>query len=303
MQYYDIIGDVHGHATKLESLLIKMNYQLVDGAYKHQSRKAIFVGDYIDRGGEEAKTIHIVKNMVEAGNALAVMGNHEFNAICYATSHPDKPEQYLRPHTDKNYKQHKAFLDEFPLGSPEHQEVIEWFKTLPVFLDLEYIRIVHACWHQPTINKLNDVLNGNKTIPDSMYATASTKGHQHYQYIENVVKALEQELPDGTSFSDKDENPRTAIRVKWWSSELPTYRNLALTVPIESMSSIPETLIDDVYLYEDDKPVFFGHYWMKGIPLIQSDKVVCTDYSAGKGGQLVAYRWSGESKLKVENFV
>ncbi len=78
MQYYDIIGDVHGHAaTKLENLLVKMDYKLVNDTYQHETRKVIFVGDYIDRGGEEVKTIHIVRNMVKSGNALAIMGNHE----------------------------------------------------------------------------------------------------------------------------------------------------------------------------------------------------------------------------------
>ncbi|MCL1067221.1 metallophosphoesterase [Shewanella olleyana] len=303
MQYYDIIGDVHGHATKLENLLLKMNYRLVDGVFCHETRKAIFVGDYIDRGGEEEKTIHMVKSMVESNSALAIMGNHEFNAICYATKKPNRQDQYLREHSEKNHKQHQAFLKEFPFGSQKHEQVIKWFKTLPIFLELEHIRIVHACWHQPTINKLNDLLNKDKTIPDEMFITASQEHHNHYQYIENVVKALEQELPDGITFNDKDENSRSGVRVKWWSNETPTFRNLALTVPGENMESIPNSLIDDIYLYDNDKPVFFGHYWMNGKPSIQSDKVVCTDYSAGKGGDLIAYRWSGERNLINKNFV
>jgi hypothetical protein len=303
MQYYDIIGDIHGHATKLINLLVKMDYQLVDGVYKHATRKAIFVGDYIDRGLEEANTLQIVKSMVEAGSALAIMGNHEFNAICYATQHPNHSGHYLREHSAKNYNQHSAFLNEYPLGSKEHKEIIDWFKTLPVFLDLEHIRIVHACWHQPTIDKLSDELNPDNTIPEAMYITASNEEHEHYQYIENVVKALEQPLPDGITFADKDDNPRTAIRIKWWSKEHPTYRNLALTVPEKSMHQIPNTEIDNVYLYNSEKPVFFGHYWMSGQPKLQSNKVACTDYSAGKNGQLVAYRWSGESELEESQFV
>ncbi|MDG1732576.1 MAG: metallophosphoesterase [Thalassotalea sp.] len=302
MQYYDIIGDVHGHATKLENLLVKMDYKLVNDTYQHDTRKVIFVGDYIDRGGEEAKTIHIVRNMVESGNALAIMGNHEFNAICWATPHPDKPGEYLREHSDKNFDQHEAFLKEFPLGSDEHTDVINWFKTLPIYLDLEHIRIVHACWHQYSIDELNNIINEDKTLPEDMYITASDENHPHYEYIENVVKALEEELPTGITFKDKSNHERSAIRIKWWSTEEATYKNLALTVPETSMVNIPDEKINDVYLYSDDKPVFFGHYWMKGKPTIQSDKVACTDYSAGKGGELVAYRWSGESILNNNHF-
>jgi len=56
-------------------------------------------------------------------------------------------------------------------------------------------------------------------------------------------------------------------------------------------------------LYKAHKPVFFGHYWMTGLPTIQSNKVACVDYSAGKGGSLRAYRWSGEGQLTNSNFV
>ena len=46
---YDIIGDVHGYADKLEGLLLKMDYELIDGTWQHPERKVIFVGDLIDR--------------------------------------------------------------------------------------------------------------------------------------------------------------------------------------------------------------------------------------------------------------
>jgi len=51
------------------------------------------------------------------------------------------------------------------------------------------------------------------------------------------------------------------------------------------------------------KPVFVGHYWLKGKPSVLTPKVACVDYSAGKGGPLVAYRWNGESELHDGGFV
>jgi hypothetical protein len=303
MQFYDIVGDIHGHATKLENLLLKMDYRLVDGVYKHASRKAIFVGDYIDRGSEETKTIQIVQSMVQNGSALAIMGNHEFNAICWATSHPEQPGEYLRKHTDKNFDQHQAFLEEFPVGSKQHTDTIAWFKTLPIYLDLEHIRIVHACWHQESIDELNKIINANNTLPDEVFLSASTKGNPHYQLIEDVVKAPEKTLPKNVIFKDQYGKTRTSIRVKWWLDIEPTYKNLALTVPEEIMDEIPDIVVDDVYLYQGNKPVFFGHYWMKGRPQIQSAKVACTDYSAAKDGDLIAYRWSGETNLHNDNFI
>ncbi len=161
---------------------------------------------------------------------------------------------------------------------------------------------MHACWHQPTIDKLDKIINEDKTLPEEMYYTASIEGHDHYKYIENVVKALEEKLPSDKKFDDKDGNPRDAIRIKWWSTEEPTYKNLALTVPKKSMADIPDEIIKNVYLYSGDKPVFFGHYWMEGKPTIQSNKVACTDYRAGKEGDLIAYRWNGENDLNSNHF-
>ena len=47
---YDLIGDIHGHATELKQLLQKLGYTLEEGGYRHPERKVIFLGDFIDRG-------------------------------------------------------------------------------------------------------------------------------------------------------------------------------------------------------------------------------------------------------------
>ena len=113
---YDIIGDIHGQASKLQALLDKLGYKLVNGIYVHPDiqRQAIFVGDLIDGGPEQLKTVSIVKSMVEKGSALAIMGNHEFNAIAWHTPNPLVPEDFLRTRSGKlgkkNREQHSAFL-------------------------------------------------------------------------------------------------------------------------------------------------------------------------------------------------
>jgi hypothetical protein len=81
---YDIIGDIHGQADKLHALLAHMGYENRNGAYRHPSRSAIFVGDFIDKGPQQIESVMTVRRMVEAGTAQAVMGNHEFNAIAWA---------------------------------------------------------------------------------------------------------------------------------------------------------------------------------------------------------------------------
>ena len=46
-----------------------------------------------------------------------------------------------------------------------------------------------------------------------------------------------------------------------------------------------------------------GHYWETGTPTVLGVRAACVDYSAGKGGPLVAYQWSGETELTDEHFV
>ncbi|MFF7578759.1 polynucleotide kinase-phosphatase [Streptomyces sp. NPDC008061] len=71
---FDIIGDIHGCSSELESLLGKLGY--VDGAHP-EGRTAVFVGDLVDRGPDSPGVLRRVMSMVSAGDALCVPGNHE----------------------------------------------------------------------------------------------------------------------------------------------------------------------------------------------------------------------------------
>jgi hypothetical protein len=145
---YDVIGDVHGCAHKLVGLLGTLGYVLTNGVYRHPGRQAIFVGDLIDRGPQQVETINLVRPMVESGAARIVMGNHEFNAISYATPNPEIPGEFMRPHSDKNRSQHKVFMDQVQVHTGLYSQCIEWFKTIPLYLDLGDLRVVHACWNE-----------------------------------------------------------------------------------------------------------------------------------------------------------
>ncbi|WP_326610056.1 polynucleotide kinase-phosphatase [Streptomyces scopuliridis] len=71
---FDIIGDIHGCRSELETLLGKLGYE--DGAHP-EGRTAVFVGDLIDRGPDSPGVLRRVMGMVAAGTALCVPGNHE----------------------------------------------------------------------------------------------------------------------------------------------------------------------------------------------------------------------------------
>ncbi|MCX4407371.1 polynucleotide kinase-phosphatase [Streptomyces sp. NBC_01764] len=71
---FDIIGDIHGCASELETLLGKLGY--ADGAHP-EGRTAVFVGDLVDRGPDTPGVLRRVMSMVASGDALCVPGNHE----------------------------------------------------------------------------------------------------------------------------------------------------------------------------------------------------------------------------------
>ena len=78
---YDLIGDIHGHAAELVQLLETLGYSRRGGLYRHPERRIIFLGDFIDRGPQIRQVLEIVRPMIESESALAVMGNHELNAL------------------------------------------------------------------------------------------------------------------------------------------------------------------------------------------------------------------------------
>ena len=298
----DIIGDVHGQFDKLVDLLSYMGYRETGGAWRHPDRSVVFVGDLIDRGPKQLATVDLVRGMIEAGSARCVMGNHEFNAIAWATPDPEHPGKFLRDHHKPgNREQHAAFLDEVEC-TPRQKEITDWFKTLPLWLDVGGLRIVHACWHQESMDRLRPLLGPNHTLTDELILLGSRKGHWVYKAIETICKGPEVELPDGFSFKDKEGKVRTEVRVRWWQEDLSTYRQAAIGPPGD-MEMIPDLPLPAEWVGHpySGPSVLFGHYWFTGKPEVISPRFACLDYSAARDGQLVAYRWDGEEELRSEN--
>ena len=80
---FDVIGDVHGCLPELEQLLDKLGYAIDrDGAGRpvnasHPTRRAVFLGDLVDRGPDTPGVLRLVMGMVAEGTAFCVPGNHE----------------------------------------------------------------------------------------------------------------------------------------------------------------------------------------------------------------------------------
>jgi hypothetical protein len=247
--------------------------------------------------------------MVEAGSAQIVLGNHEFNAVAYAT--PDGRGDHLRPHNEKNDAQHEEFLAEVGFDSPVHRDMIEWFMTIPLWLDLGGLRVVHACWSGDHIDHLRPLVGENNNLTLDLVVTASTTGHPNYDAVETILKGPEVGL-DGLHYLDKDGNYRDRARTAWWETSATTLATAAL-IPEGTRildtggapASLPDHPIDVDRRFELDPgaPVIFGHYWWSRERGITSERALCVDFSVGKGGELVAYRWDGEAVLEGSKLV
>jgi hypothetical protein len=296
----DIIGDVHGQCEKVVALLEHLGYALSGAVYRHPTRTAIFVGDLIDRGPKQVETIELVRAMVDAGSARCILGNHEFNAIAWVTPDPAGPGEFLRPHGKPgNRTQHQAFLEQVGEGSARHREFIAWFRTLPLWLEIPGLRVVHACWHPESIERLRPVLGPGETLIEELVRRASRRGNREFAAVETVCKGPEVELPAGISFADKEGKVRHEVRVRWWEKDLSTYRKAAIGPPgdMEMIPDLPMPVGWTTHKYEGP-PVVFGHYWFTGKPAVISNQFACVDYSAAREGYpLVAYRWDGEAEL------
>lgn len=306
MSITDIIPDIHGQAEKLRVALKNLGWRRNGTTWVHPEpdRQIVFLGDFIDRGPENGAVIRIVRELMDAGRAQSIMGNHELNAIHFHTADPETGAP-LRSHDTDNIFQHGSFLKEFPIGASQTKDVLDWMTTLPLFIETNEFRAVHAAWIQSAIDDLKRQTGAGVFSQDQLIR-AGRKDDVLYSLAEAVAKGPEALLPNSLSFVDKGKKVRHHVRVKWWNGDAQNWRQIAMSVPDLNVipdAELPDNLMKATYPV-GDKPVFFGHYWMSGEPELQSVNALCLDYSAGTVGPLVTYRHiAGSQELSLEQVI
>lgn len=305
---YDIIGDVHGCSNTLEKLLHRMGYERCDGVYRHPRRQAIFVGDVLDRGPHIREALHLVKAMVDAGSAECILGNHEWNAIGYTTPAPEGSGQsHVRSHSPRHNRLIAETLEQFA-GYPEEWRLfLEWFKTLPLFLEKPGFRVVHACWDQRLIDEYKRRYHSNRFNEDLILQSMDPQSFAG-RVLDRLTRGTGIPLPLGTTITGRDGYVRESFRTKFWALDPRTYRDVVFQPdPLpEDLADRPLSAGESERLLRyppQDPPVFVGHYWLQGRPRPLCPNVACLDYSAVKFGRLAAYRFDGERKLSADKFV
>ncbi len=301
---FDVISDVHGDYDALVSLFHELGYVYDGNFFVHpKNRIPIFIGDGPDRGSQQLKTLNLMRRMVKSGRALMTLGNHELNIISLLTKSLDGSS--LRDHTDPFVQgQHSAFFNEIAMGSQNHKDMVEWFKTIPLFLELEGLSCVHACWHQESIDVIKSYLGDNNNALGDEGMKYFIENEDFREAVYMTLMGPQYELPEGFAYVDAHGNPREIARNMWALPE----RNLGERLYLNGKELPPyiKAIIDgDTQGREygvKNGVLCFGHYSQLGEPQAPTsqDYMLCLDFMKAQ----TAYRFNpGDTRISGEQLV
>ncbi|WP_339082446.1 metallophosphoesterase [Pseudomonas sp. TMP9] len=305
---YDLIGDIHGCAKTLEHLLTLLGYRRQAGVWRHPERMAIFLGDLVDRGPRIREALHLVRDMVAAGQALCIMGNHEFNALAWSTpAAPGSGGQFVREHTPRHARLIKETLQQFEAYPSEWQAFLDWFYELPLFIDAGHFRVVHACWDDSLIHPLRAQF-ADGCIDEHFIQAAAVYGSFAKTALDRLLRGTDMRLPHGMTLTSDDGFTRAHFRTKFWEEDPQTYGDIVFqpdALPeLAAQMPLSESQKIQLLKYPADQPLLFvGHYWRSGEPAPIRSNLACLDYSAVLNGKLVAYRLDQETRLEPNKFI
>lgn len=289
MKQYHIFGDIHGHAKLLVKALKTLGYKNKDGVYRNPNFKTIFVGDIINRGRQVKRVIDIVRAMVDAGQAEMVLGNHELNFIAFHTKN-DKGK-YLRAHNAKNVSRVRPTNRNF-LFRDELEDFIQWLRKRPLYLEKKNFRVIHACWHQASINYLEQHYP-TKKIKRKLLVACGNKSSEEYIALFSLLNGPELYMKSG--------EPSRVVKAKWWlNPEGKTIDQLA----VKHQDEFPQLFPPDYYLdnfpgyKKKEKPLFIGHYALLDEPKLLKPNLCCLDFGVIQKNRLTVYTYKGEAELK-----
>ncbi len=266
----DIVGDIHGEIDALRELLGHLGY--ADDGSHPEGRRLVFLGDLTDRGPDSPAVVDIVQRFVEAGRAQCVLGNHDLNILL----------------GDHKHDNHWIYGEEWPLdnsGEPTpavlatddiRQTVIEFFKTLPLVLERDDVRVVHACWDDSMVEiarQSSDVRTLYRQHKDQIDAD-----HNARRELDEIDDELENQKRNSVkALEHQNKNP-----VKVLSSG----KERRVEVPFEASGKLRYE--ERVRWWEEyaAKPLcVFGHYSQYRGGTSFASRAICADFAVAKRWQ------------------
>ncbi len=322
----DIVGDVHGEIEPLKKLLRHLDYDS-QGAHP-DGRRLVFVGDLCDRGPDSPGVIELVQGLVERDLAQCLAGNHELN-ILRSSSKPGN-RWFLDPDHEE-MREAGEFWHSLAAPDSHKPKWLNFFASLPLALEREDLRVVHAAWVPGEIAALRRAAGSTLEV----YRT----------YEEQTLQAIEME---GLHHAIENETARWHHLLEDRNAKIPLLTATGeceerhqMGNPVRVATSGVERLAREPFWsngkwrmcdrvrwwdeYEEAVPVVVGHYWRQLAPVTASShasskpqlfgetaasdwlgakaNVFCVDFSVGAryqerksgvnefGTRLAALRW------------
>ena len=287
----DVIGDVHGEFEALRALLGYLGY---DGHGAHvDGRRPVFLGDLCDRGPDSPAVLDLVMRWVQSGCAQCVLGNHELNVLLGAPKHGNGW------FFDRDHDVHNGeFLVTKPATPERRAHWLQFLEHLPLALERDDLRIVHACWDAAAIHALD-------AAPDEGTRRETYEGFKarakRLLRESGVEERAAQEMHD-YRHSFRDRHAKLPL-LRACAEEATTKQN---TNPLKVLTSGREAPAERPawaggqwrmtnrcrwwHDYRDEPAVLIGHYWRRDARAKPEDVTGDWDYPLGDYG---AYEWMG----------
>lgn len=256
----DIVGDVHGEIDALENLLGHLGY---DAKGRHEDgRRLVFVGDLTDRGPDSPAVLRKVMELVEADRAQCVIGNHELNLLRGELK--DGNDWWVAPEACSDNMQ--------PVTGEDKIGMIAFLESLPLALERQDLRVVHACWSEVAFAELQDSASGDATLCE-LYGRFTAKLAERWSDSARTHKLNREWRELAPIQKDPQQRPRLLATIAQMDREYQMSNPICvLTSGEETETEIPFwaggkwRMVERVRWwerYDDPVPVVIGHYWRR----------------------------------------
>jgi hypothetical protein len=259
----DVVGDVHGEIDALEDLLRVLGY--VGRGDHADGRRLVFIGDLCDRGPDSPAVVRRVRDLLEAGTAQCLLGNHELNVLRGA-----RKEANGWFFEDDHDRRNGVFVDcRAPADDDERRDILRFFASLPLALESDDLRLVHACWDDDRIEELRDESGAASAV--ELYRLYAARSEDRAKALgrHREAEALLQRY--GSCLHDR--NARVPMLEPLAERDV----DYQMSNPVRVLTSGTEHRAERPFFmagkwrmvqrgewwqqYEADTPVIFGHYW------------------------------------------
>ena len=148
-----------------QTLLFQLGHD--ERGWHPEGRRLVFLGDLTDRGPDSPAVVALVRRLVEVGHAQCVLGNHELNLMRGQAKHGNA-------WFEASPRRSTTRPDRPPGLADEGREILRFFRQLPLALEREDLRVVHACWDSAMVDLARDATDISSCTSGASASSAKT---------------------------------------------------------------------------------------------------------------------------------